>query len=955
MENVIRFMVLRAADRSAARTDAAATEGATPMQQRLAALPAGADAAAVRRVLSDFAASPQFVHSLAALHHAKPLLAAVDALGRNDRLTLDNAQRIVATAFGPVSAALVDSQAWQEDRRRLSDSLIALKYLTGDPRRPLAQTAAALRMMRLVEAIAAGGPLSERKVQALLSGPIVVAHAASWQALLRRAPAPAVTPSPQPLGVPPAATLGNRDVALALTELTAVPTAQLEVRRTKSVQTGKAASQPGASIAPAGMRGPTTRVHLTAAAVGGLSAQTRQVLTTLAIDPVRATLPEVMRELRSRRGLGLTQAVSGRGYFFEQDLARVLAGSLAEGRLFFPGVFPAWVPGAARPAVPASHGSIREAGVGDLLVVKQRLTGYETAEISHVENVLSGESKVREHRRRRSVEDVVSRETDRQTEEERDVQSTDRYELSSEAQDALAERFEVNAGLRVNARYGPMVEIEASAEVGYESTRESMRRTATEMSKEVLDRAVSRIREGVREARSTKIVDEVEEINRHALDNTGGGEHVVGVYQWLEKVYRAQVFRYDGRTIFDFNIAEPGAYLDAALRKDVAQEDGLQEAPAFVNLAGDPLSVADINEADYRVYAARFEATAAVEPPPEPFTVVSDAFTFEAGAGGEVSDIAKSKKIAIPEGYEAFHAEVIALHAGTNAFVTVGSELFVASGSLIADGRLLRAHGEAYTGSLEVGLLSQRPTVLLATVHLLCRLTPHAQEAWRLRTFAALQEAHARWTLRYNEALAARAARNGLAGNGARLSPVGQPVVRELKKACITLLTHQHFDLFDAIAFDSHGNPQLNLSVAEQQAAYARFFEQAFEWENINYVFYPYYWGRKSRWLERLLFAHPSPEVTELIQAGAARVVVAVRPGFEGAVRHFMDTGEVLAVRDAPGIGDEGYFDIADEIRVRTDPEAGDGEPVGEPWIVKVPTTLVHLRRERDLPRWNAA
>jgi hypothetical protein len=76
-----------------------------------------------------------------------------------------------------------------------------------------------------------------------------------------------------------------------------------------------------------------------------------------------------------------------------------------------------------------------------------------------------------------------------------------------------------------------------------------------------------------------------------------------------------------------------------------------------------------------------------------------------------------------------------------------------------------------------------------------------------------------------------------------------------------------------------------------------------------------------------------------------------VRPGFEDAVVHFLETGQVWNGGDLPEIGSPLYVDILDEIKARLD-APGKRTPVGDPWDVRLPTTLVRLSPSPELPRW---
>jgi hypothetical protein len=127
--------------------------------------------------------------------------------------------------------------------------------------------------------------------------------------------------------------------------------------------------------------------------------------------------------------------------------------------------------------------------------------------------------------------------------------------------------------------------------------------------------------------------------------------------------------------------------------------------------------------------------------------------------------------------------------------------------------------------------------------------------------------------------------------------------------------------------------------------------EQAFEWEQMTWLTYPYFWGRKSVWADRVAFEDADPLFSQFLKAGYCRAVVPVRPGFEGAVDHFMTFGEPWMGGPLPPISSPQYVPIAEEIAERLD-RPGDEVPVGEPWEVKIPTNLVRLRDDGSLPSW---
>jgi hypothetical protein len=116
-------------------------------------------------------------------------------------------------------------------------------------------------------------------------------------------------------------------------------------------------------------------------------------------------------------------------------------------------------------------------------------------------------------------------------------------------------------------------------------------------------------------------------------------------------------------------------------------------------------------------------------------------------------------------------------------------------------------------------------------------------------------------------------------------------------------------------------------------------------------VTYPYFWGRKGQWDERVAYDDTDPVFADFLQAGYARVSVPARLGFEGAVDHFLTFGEVWNGGPLPPISSPLYLPIADELAERLE-RPGKEIPQGDPWTVRIPTNLVRLRADDQLPQW---
>ncbi|MFD9408803.1 hypothetical protein ACFWBN_17535 [Streptomyces sp. NPDC059989] len=595
------------------------------------------------------------------------------------------------------------------------------------------------------------------------------------------------------------------------------------------------------------------------------------------------------------------------------------------------------------PRIPATRGRVKPAGMADLLLVRQQLIGYEAADVAHIENVLRGESKQREHTRRQETEQITFRETEVTTSEERELESTDRFEMTKESSEVIKEDASLKAGLTVSGKYGPTVEFSASAEGSVSRSKEEATKSASTFSQDVTERSANRISERVLERTSLRVTTEVTEKNTHGLDNKNGIGHISGVYQWVNKVYEAQMYNYGLRTMFDFMIPEPAAFLIHSLQSAHASTVDLVKPPEF------PLRPNRISEYNYPFWVRAYGATD-VAPPPEPYRTKS--FDFKGGGGDSKTNYNHSGQIAIDDGYQAVHASVgHVANIWSDAFtldVVIGrrQHRFTNTNAWVWSTAL-----DDERDSVPVALDTFRASQIAVAVEVKCRRTARAMDKWRLETHAKLTTAYRARLAEYEAKLAELQLQAGVAIRGRNPQANQQLITDELRKSCISVLTEQHFDLFDAIDAGAGGIPQIDVWEAAGEGAYVRFFEQAFEWEHLTWVAYPYFWGRKDRWDERLSYEDPDPVFNQFIKAGYCRVTVPARPGFEGAIDHYMNFGELWNGGPLPPISSPLYLPIADEIAERLD-RPGEEVPQGEPWKVRIPTTLVHLRPDDTLPRW---
>ncbi len=86
---------------------------------------------------------------------------------------------------------------------------------------------------------------------------------------------------------------------------------------------------------------------------------------------------------------------------------------------------------------------------------------------------------------------------------------------------------------------------------------------------------------------------------------------------------------------------------------------------------------------------------------------------------------------------------------------------------------------------------------------------------------------------------------------------------------------------------------------AMEYGEYIKFVHQAIDWDNALVLLYPYFWDNPANHAAKLYLDHPDAAHREFLRAGAARVVLAIRPGYEEEVVSLLDKGELGKL--APG------------------------------------------------------
>ena len=600
--------------------------------------------------------------------------------------------------------------------------------------------------------------------------------------------------------------------------------------------------------------------------------------------------------------------------------------------------------------IPSGFG-MKNIGVADYKKVEQSTYCYAEGEVAHIENIMAREYKERSTRRFKRSESQTTKSSESEKEKLTDTTSTERFEMQNEVAKVLQESKDFAAQAGATANWGggslgtPSFGITANASYATHNSKEESNRQAVTEAKDVTARALDRIVTKVKEERIDKILEEFEENNKHGFDNTKGNSHVVGVFRWVDKVVKNQIYNYGKRMMFEFMIPEPAKLHRLGMTVTGKTEPNLVKP---VDPRESPLHKLDnfsslLDDTKLKFWLTKYNIE--VDDFPKDSLYVGKSFSFKAEVvlNNESERYGESVNVEVPAGYEATGASTMWAENGDGppdcVRVIVGDQR-------IGKGSASETAIRRFQNFVPISYSAQNHLSGNLAVSIRCEITRETKNAWLQKTFNKIIEAYQAEQARYEQAVA------DIKKIGSNPGFYRQIENTILRRNCISYMINQDPDTeltfgkkryytHDRSAVETFTNTDILVKKElDQYAAFVKFMEQAFEWEIMSYHLYPYYWGERKSWSELYQSDDNDPIFRAFMQSGMARVIVTVRPGFEEAVSHFTATGQIWNGGEVPVIDDPLFLSLVDEMR---SPEA---TKEGEPWRERIPTSLTILQAD---------
>lgn len=602
---------------------------------------------------------------------------------------------------------------------------------------------------------------------------------------------------------------------------------------------------------------------------------------------------------------------------------------------------------------------IKRLGIADYMKVVQSVHAYVPGEVSNIENVMASELRHKSSVSRDYSEVTDTTSKSQETEKISDTTKASRADMQTEIARDLEKQQSLTAHTSFHGGIGKAWSFDIGAEYANNTAQHDSTRQAVMKSQEITERAMERVLTKISDERIQKIIKEYTETNVHEFDNRGKvidtdnpeaahPQHITGVYRWIDKKMKNQIYNYGKRTSFEFMVPEPATLHRLATSVAAGQ---VLTAPIDPRKAPEPHYMPNAKGATKELleYWAAIYNISLSSSPIQDIKVTQDIVGKPNSTG---SFGAVGTPITIPQNYAAksmtvqFYMDRNTPIHNSNFYCSNGrgGERDLSFGSKINQGAFLE---DSFNLTNQFHFLYRGRNIEDVTLNitLYCKLSDAFIEQWQTENFNAIIAAYDTAYQKYldeQKALDSEQKAKEVEAKEKQSNFYRYMEADTLKHNCIAYLLQDYLTTLGQ-GFTNGADKMEDFAVIldenlDKYTALAKFLEQAFEWEIMDYTFYPYYWAYRKKWQEMYISESVDPLFRSFLQAGMARVVVTVKPGFEDAVQFFLETGLIWNGGEVPVIGDPLYMSIVDEMREPT------GLPQGKFWITRIPTTLTILQ-----------
>jgi hypothetical protein len=506
---------------------------------------------------------------------------------------------------------------------------------------------------------------------------------------------------------------------------------------------------------------------------------------------------------------------------------------------------------------------------------------------------------------------------------------TEKTDTSTAAEANVQRSNTLDFGATLSGSYGP---VSLTTNVGLKNASEERQsvKASTQKNQEITQKSSSRVRQDHKVSVKIEAKQGMDSTSFKTMTNASTEAIRIDYYKMMRK-WRTELYRYGLRMTYDICIPTPGVRIWARWRR-------IAEIDALLNTTFQfALKPQDITEAWVYDEALKYGIILDRLPPlnvKPPLVYDTIPLVSEPGSG---QVLFARLDFDVPDGYEVqegtLTADRVPWPSNPKQLFAFPSEEDVTPSGNRFTGHLLKHIGK--TGRQTITYLYQGISTAGISIDYTCVRQESALEEWQRKVWKMLYDAaQAGWrednaklqaerdllwrSLVGKDTLSLRRLEREEMVRLIMLWLIGPGTEYANAPASIESTLNNMLDdertFLKPLAPTTQPSPTFaRLDPANWQTALSfgdlvKFVQQAVEWENLLYFYYPYFWGSEEQGRDKMLFQHPDPEHENFLRAGYCRVVLTIRPDFEADFTRLVETGSLGGEYTSP------YLTVAEEI-----------------------------------------
>jgi hypothetical protein len=592
--------------------------------------------------------------------------------------------------------------------------------------------------------------------------------------------------------------------------------------------------------------------------------------------------------------------------------------------------------------------------LGKLRIVKYMLWKYSLGEVSKIESIMKGETKT-----------VQEREFNKLV-YEYDTSCEENLTLEEIIKNCFAGNIEnKNTTLlkRINATaYNSGTEGSIGGWTVTDDPAGGSQKDSTSFARKVIDSAVEILNGKIKTSRSQKQIKEHEENITHQITNVGGQADLIGIYRWINKIYKFKTVETGNKLIIEILCSNPAEYYIKNESQHYSIELHRVLSPAsfgvlsYKNISVTP-SLTGTDETEiikndkpegkdvYYLDILEYYEIQNFPPPPE------QVFYTENNIVGVLTQ--ENSYIIIPASYKPTNStiNITFTEKVSQVVIKIGSQekTFTSSGQAECVLTASDMNGDQLAIQINCTLKSDsisidNPITALysACIKVTSALKDNLLNEWKYNIYLLVKDGYTAKVKKYYEKANHR--KNALTSGNEELTK--EIISRQLKNKSISVIKNHYTKIIKGkiVSEPSPANPDIqNLEIGEP--AYLQFINNSIEWDKLTYYLYPEYENAD-------LYANQTIEENfySFLQSKCAKILLPVKNDFQFSFLLFLSTGIMWLGKDSDSpaiINDADYFCGIKKFPCTIE------ESIKESWHVKIPTSFSMLQHGSELPEFN--